>query len=93
MNSKKILYIDMDSVPVDFASDIALLSDETKQAYEGNLDDVPEYSARTTRIERMNTDMKICVNPENPRHLRAEKNKGKTCKAVRAGKILNIIRK
>jgi 5'(3')-deoxyribonucleotidase len=41
MNSKKILYIDMDNVLVDFASGIALLSDETKRAYEGNLDDVP----------------------------------------------------
>jgi hypothetical protein len=41
MNSKKILYIDMDNVLVDFASGIARLSDETKQTYEGNLDDVP----------------------------------------------------
>ncbi|MDR1881500.1 MAG: hypothetical protein LBR26_01810 [Prevotella sp.] len=42
MNSKKILYIDMDNVLVDFASGIARLSDETKRAYEGNLDDVPD---------------------------------------------------
>jgi 5'(3')-deoxyribonucleotidase len=41
MNSKKILYIDMDNVLVDFASGIERLSNETKQAYEGNLDDVP----------------------------------------------------
>jgi 5'(3')-deoxyribonucleotidase len=41
MNSKKILYLDMDNVLVDFASGIALLSDETKRAYEGNLDDAP----------------------------------------------------
>ncbi|MDR1897460.1 MAG: hypothetical protein LBR10_11785 [Prevotellaceae bacterium] len=39
MNSKKILYLDMDNVLVDFASGI--LSDKTKRAYEGNLDDVP----------------------------------------------------
>jgi hypothetical protein len=74
---KKILYIDMDNVLVDFASGIALLSDKTKQAYAGNPDDIPEWtnSAQTTRIEQMNTNIKICVNPENPRHLRAEKGK------------------
>jgi 5'(3')-deoxyribonucleotidase len=41
MNSKKILYIDMDNVLVDFASGIARLSEETKREYEGRLDDVP----------------------------------------------------
>jgi 5'(3')-deoxyribonucleotidase len=41
MNSKKILYIDMDNVLVDFASGIDRLSEETKQEYEGRLDEVP----------------------------------------------------
>jgi hypothetical protein len=41
MNSKKITCLDMDNVSVDFASGIARLSDETKQVYAGNLDDVP----------------------------------------------------
>ncbi|MDR1897619.1 MAG: hypothetical protein LBR10_12600 [Prevotellaceae bacterium] len=92
MQKKKILCIDMDNVLVDFASGIALLSDETKQAYADNPDNVPDWT-NSARMTRMNTDTKICVNPENPRHLRDEKNTGKTCKAVRAGKILNIIRK
>jgi ADP-ribosylglycohydrolase/5'(3')-deoxyribonucleotidase len=38
---KKILYFDMDNVLVDFASGIACLSEETRQEYEGRLDDVP----------------------------------------------------
>lgn len=38
---KKIVYIDMDNVLVDFPSGIAKLSEETKKAYDGNLDEVP----------------------------------------------------
>lgn len=38
---KKILYIDMDNVLVDFPSGIAKLSEEQKTEYEGNLDEVP----------------------------------------------------
>jgi 5'(3')-deoxyribonucleotidase len=38
---KKILYIDMDNVLVDFQSGIDKLTDEEKQQYEGRLDDVP----------------------------------------------------
>ena len=33
---KKILYIDMDNVLVDFPTGIAALSDELKEAYKGN---------------------------------------------------------
>jgi 5'(3')-deoxyribonucleotidase len=39
--NKQIIYFDMDNVLVDFASGIALLSKETKQEYEGRLDEVP----------------------------------------------------
>jgi ADP-ribosylglycohydrolase/5'(3')-deoxyribonucleotidase len=39
--NKKIIYFDMDNVLVDFASGIARLSEETKQEYEGRLDEVP----------------------------------------------------
>lgn len=38
----KILYLDMDNVFVDFASGIARLSEETKRAFEGRLDEVPD---------------------------------------------------
>lgn len=38
---KKILYIDMDNVLVDFPTGIATLSDELKEAYKGNYDETP----------------------------------------------------
>ena len=38
---KKILYIDMDNVLVDFPTGIAVLSDELKEAYKGNYDETP----------------------------------------------------
>jgi len=38
---KKILYIDMDNVIVDFASGVARLSLDVQSEYEGRLDDVP----------------------------------------------------
>ena len=38
---KKILYIDMDNVLVDFKSGIDQLSEEVKKEYEGRLDEVP----------------------------------------------------
>ncbi|MDP3442030.1 MAG: hypothetical protein Q8T08_04140 [Ignavibacteria bacterium] len=38
---KKIVYIDMDNVLVDFKTGINKLSEEIKLKYEGNLDDVP----------------------------------------------------
>lgn len=40
-NMKKIVYIDMDNVLVDFKSGIDRLSDEIKKEYENRLDDVP----------------------------------------------------
>ena len=39
--SKKILYVDMDNVLVDFPSGIAQLTPETQMEYEGRLDEVP----------------------------------------------------
>ena len=38
---KKIIYIDMDNVLVDFKSGIAKLSKDVQDEYEGHLDDVP----------------------------------------------------
>lgn len=38
---KKVLYIDMDNVLIDFKSGIDKLDEITKQKYEGHLDDVP----------------------------------------------------
>lgn len=38
---KKILYIDMDNVLVDFPTGIAALSEELKKAYKGNYDETP----------------------------------------------------
>lgn len=37
---KKIVYIDMDNVMVDFPSGIAKLDDKTKREYEGRYDEV-----------------------------------------------------
>lgn len=37
---KKIVYIDMDNVMVDFPSGIAKLDEKTKQEYEGRYDEV-----------------------------------------------------
>ena len=39
--SKKIVYVDMDNVLVDFPSGIEKLSEEDKTKYEGNYDEVP----------------------------------------------------
>ena len=41
MKTKKILYIDMDNVLVDFPSGIAALSEQDRVTYEGRLDEVP----------------------------------------------------
>ena len=41
MKKKKILYIDMDNVLVDFQSGIDQLDEETKIKYDGDLDEVP----------------------------------------------------
>ena len=38
---RAIVYIDMDNVLVDFPTGIAALSDELKEAYKGNYDEVP----------------------------------------------------
>lgn len=38
---KKILYVDMDNVLVDFPDGISRLSDSTKEEYAGRLDEVP----------------------------------------------------
>lgn len=38
---KKILYIDMDNVLVDFQSGLDKVDEATKKAYEGHLDDIP----------------------------------------------------
>jgi 5'-nucleotidase len=38
---KKIVYVDMDNVLVDFASAISRISEEAAAEYEGRLDDVP----------------------------------------------------
>ena len=46
---KKILYIDMDNVIVDFVSGINRLSAETQREYEGRLDDVPGIFALIER--------------------------------------------
>jgi len=41
MNMKKIVYLDMDNVLVDFASGINRLKKSTRDEYEGRLDEVP----------------------------------------------------
>jgi 5'(3')-deoxyribonucleotidase len=41
MEKRKIVYVDMDNVLVDFPTGIQQLSEETKHAYEDRLDEVP----------------------------------------------------
>jgi len=41
MNKKKIVYVDMDNVLVDFPSGIGRLSDEDREKYDGSFDDCP----------------------------------------------------
>lgn len=49
--SRKILYLDMDNVLVDFASAIPRLSKSTRKEYEGHLDDVPGIFALMDPVE------------------------------------------
>lgn len=41
MKNKKIVYVDMDNVLVDFPSGIAKLSESDREKYDGNFDDCP----------------------------------------------------
>ncbi len=50
---KKILYIDMDNVIVNFKSGIDRLSLEVQTQYEGNLDEVPGIFALMEPMEGM----------------------------------------
>ena len=49
--SKKILYLDMDNVLVDFASAIPRLTRREREQYEGHLDDVPGIFARMDPVD------------------------------------------
>lgn len=51
-NVKKVLYIDMDNVLVDFSSGINRLDEETKRKYQGRLDEVPGIFSLMDPIER-----------------------------------------
>lgn len=48
---RKILYLDMDNVLVDFASAIPRLTRREREQYEGHLDDVPGIFARMDPVE------------------------------------------
>ncbi|MDR2970777.1 MAG: hypothetical protein LBU83_02435 [Bacteroidales bacterium] len=48
---KKIIYVDMDNVLVDFQSGIDCLSEETKKEYEGRLDEVPNIFSFMKPVE------------------------------------------
>lgn len=48
---KKVLYIDMDNVLVDFASGIAQLNEDTKETYRGKYDEVPGIFALMKPME------------------------------------------
>ena len=48
---KKIVYIDMDNVLVDFQSGINKLSEYEKREYEGRYDEVPDIFARMSPYE------------------------------------------
>jgi len=49
---KKVLYIDMDNVLVDFSSGISRLDKETKRKYKGRLDEVPDIFSLMDPIEQ-----------------------------------------
>lgn len=51
MHEKKILYIDMDNVLVDFPSGIARLDPKTKRKYEGKYDEVPGIFSKMDPME------------------------------------------
>jgi Uncharacterized protein conserved in bacteria len=48
---KKIVYIDMDNVLVDFSTGIAKINEQTKTEYEGRLDEVPGIFALMEPME------------------------------------------
>ena len=48
---KKIVYVDMDNVLVDFPSGIARLDEETRSQYEGDLDEVPNIFSMMDPLE------------------------------------------
>ncbi len=50
--TKKILYIDMDNVLVDFPAAITQLDDETLKKYHGNYDEVPGIFSLMPPIEQ-----------------------------------------
>ena len=67
---KKILYIDMDNVLVDFKSGIDLLDEEVKLEYENKLDEVPgifslmkPFSGAISAVKKLETfiEHSICI--------------------------------
>ena len=51
LNSKKILYIDMDNVLVDFSTGIEKLTQKTKEEYDGRYDEVPNIFSSMDPME------------------------------------------
>ncbi len=51
ISTKKVLYVDMDNVLVDFPSGIARLSTEDRQTYEADLDEAPGIFALMDPID------------------------------------------
>ena len=51
MKNKKILYIDMDNVLVDFQSGIDQLDDATREKYDGKLDEVPGIFSKMVPVK------------------------------------------
>ena len=49
--AKKILYVDMDNVLVDFPSGVSKLSQEVINEYESNLDEVPNIFSLMEPLE------------------------------------------
>ena len=50
MNNKKIVYVDLDGVVVDFVSGINQLDSDTKNQYEGQLDNVPNIFSKMVPV-------------------------------------------
>jgi len=59
MHSRRILYVDMDNVLVDFKSVIDRLEKDIVKKYEGKLDDVPGISVKKLQSVEISEQLQV----------------------------------